>query len=156
MDTVTANRLHELLTRQMAAHEEMRNVLLEQQQALRRFDTAGLESLRQRCDVLAERIAELDQARQTITGPGIRLRELAQTLAEPARSRLVATSLGLRKIAEEIASINRINRAAVQNMLNHFHTVYQMLAGASQSPGYGATGRSTTAPVGAFLVDAVA
>ncbi len=156
MDAVDTHRLHGLMTRQIAAHEELRSVLLDQQRSIRCFDAAGLENLRQRSDVLAERIAELERTRQTITGDNIRLIDLAQTLAEPARSRLVATSLGLRKIAEEIASINRINQAAVQNMLNHFHTVYQMLASANQAAAYGATGQTAGPAAGAFLVDAVA
>ena len=155
MDAGELKRLYELLSRQRNAHEELRTVLLDQQRALRRFDTDGLDTLRQRCDLLGERIAELEQARRRLTGPDVRLTALAEQLPEPDRSRLVATSIGLRKLAEEIGSINRINNAAVQNMLNHFHTVYQMLAGASRPAGYGASGQ-TEGSTGSFLVDAVA
>jgi len=155
MDAVTLKRLLDLLSRQRSAHEELRAVLLEQQRALRRFDTAGLDKLRQRSDLLAERIAELEQARRTLMGAKLRLTELAERIDEPGRSRLVATAAGLRRLAEEIASINRINGAAAHNMLNHFHSVYQMLAGANQAARYGSSGR-VDRPGGAFLVDAVA
>lgn len=156
MDAATIKRLYDLLTRQAEAHDEMRAVLLTQQRALRRFDTAGLEQLRQRCDVLTERIAELENARRAVTGPDVRISDLAATVGEPDRSRLVAVAIRLKKAAEEIASIHRINRAAVANMLNHFHQAYQLLASADNAAAYGSSGQSTDRPSGAFLVDAVA
>ena len=64
MNAAKADKLHEILTRQHAAHEELRGVLFRQRQALRRFDVAGLEALRERGDVLAERIARLEAARE--------------------------------------------------------------------------------------------
>lgn len=155
MDTATLDRLQETLTRQYAAHEELLRALQAQRQAIRGFDTQGLERLRDRCDATAQRIAELEDARVRLTGPGVRLVELAQRCPEPHRSRLVAISAGLRQLAEQAAAAARVNNAAVQNMLNHFHTVYQMLAGANRTAAYGANGQPGAA-AGAFLVDAVA
>lgn len=152
----TADRLHELLTRLYAAHEELRGLLLQQQQAIRRFDAASLETLRERCEAVAQRILEMEQARARLTGGRVRLSELAGGLEEPQRGRLTAISAALRTLGEEIASVNRINRAALQNMLNHFHSVYQLMARTRRSAAYGAKGQATEAPGGAFLVDAVA
>ena len=156
MDTGSADRLHEILKREHAAYEDLRGVLLQQQQALRRFDAAGLDNLRQRGDVLAERIAELESARKALTGSDVRVTKLAQDLPEPQRSRLVAMAMGLRKLAEEVASIGRINYAATQSMLNNFHSVYRMLAGINEQATYGASGKTCQASGKAFLVDAVA
>ena len=156
MDAATVNSLLDNLKRQYAAHEELRNLLKQQQQAIRRCDAAGLEELRQRGELLAGRLAELETARRAAAGPAARIAEIAEQVEEPARSRLVALSLGLRKLAEEVASLSRINQAAMRNMLNHFHEVYQTLAGANRPAAYGATGRSVAPGSGAFLVDAVA
>ena len=155
METVTLKRLFDLIDGQRNAHKELRTVLLDQQTALRRFDTHRLEQLGRRCYALGERIAELEQARRSLTGPNVRLTDLAATLAEPCRSRLVAAALGLRQLAGEVSSITRINAAAILNMLNHFHQVYQMIASAGRTNGYGASGQADKA-TGAFLVDAVA
>ncbi|MFW6145966.1 MAG: flagellar protein FlgN [Planctomycetota bacterium] len=155
MDTVTVKRLFDLIDRQRDAHRELRTCLLDQQTALRRFDTTRLEQLGRRCDGLGERIAELEKTRRDLTGPKVKLTDLAATLDEPHRSRLVAVAMGLRQLAAEVASINRINAAAIHNMLNHFHQVYQMIASAGRTDGYGASGRTDKA-TGSFLVDAVA
>ncbi len=155
MDANAANRLHALLTKQYAAHKELQTSLQMQQQAIRKFDAAGLDQLRQRADTLAERIADLNTARESMTGPNVRLTELADRLPEPQRSRLMAMSVALRSLAKEIASLNRINQAAVRHMLNHFHSVYQMLARGSQPVGYGAGGQASGGGQ-SFLVDAVA
>ncbi|NLF29984.1 MAG: flagellar protein FlgN [Planctomycetes bacterium] len=155
MDTMTLKRLFDLIDRQREAHKELRTALLDQQTALRRFDTRRLEQLGRRCDALGERIAELEQARRNLTGLNVRLSELAATLGEPDRSRLTAAAMGLRQLAADVASINRINASAVHNMLNHFHQVYQMIASAGRTTGYGASGQADKA-TGAFLVDAVA
>ncbi|NQU75119.1 MAG: flagellar protein FlgN [Planctomycetes bacterium] len=156
MDAPAVERLHEILKRQYAAHEELRRVLLLQQQAVRRFDAAGLDGLRERGDILAQRIAEMESSRKALTGPDARVAEIAQQQGEPRRSQLVALALGLRKLAEEIASLSRINGAAVRSMLNHFHSVYRMLAGANKAAVYGASGESVDGNGDAFLVDAVA
>ena len=155
MDPRTADKLHELLTRLYGAHEELLAALHQQQQAIRRFDADGLEKLRDRCDAVAQRIAELEEARARLTGPGVRLSALVPTLGEPQRSRLAAISAGLRKLAEEVASVGRVNAVAVHNMLNHFHTVYRLMAGARSPAGYTAAG-GAAAGGGALLIDAVA
>lgn len=156
MDAVAADKLYKVLKRQLIAQEELRGLLQLQQQAIRRFDASALENLRQRGDVLAERIAELESARGKLTAPGARITELAKRMKEPQQSRTIAISLGLRKLAEENASLSRINHAAMQNMLNHFHSVYRMLAGANRPAAYGSSGESVGDDGGAFLVDAVA
>ena len=156
MDPAKAVKLIDILTRQHAAHQELRAALAEQQQALRRFDAAGLELLRQRGDRLAERIGELEAARAALTGGGARLTELAAALGEPQRSRLLAVAHGLRTVAEETAALGRINRAAAQCMLNHFHGVYRLLARAGRPVSYGASGRPQEGGGAALLVDAVA
>ena len=155
MDTVTLKRLFELLDRQRDVHKELRTALLDQQTALRRFDTRRLEQLHRRCDALGERIAELERVRRGLDGSNVKLTELAAALDEPDRSRLTAAAMGLRQLAGEVASINRINAAAIHNMLNHFHQVYQMIASAGRKDGYIASGQADRA-TGAFLVDAVA
>ncbi len=155
MEPVTLKRLFDLLDRQRDAHRQLRTCLLDQQTALRRFDTSRLEQLGRRCDALGERIASLEAARRELTGPDVRLTDLAATLDEPARSRLVAAAMGLRHLAGEVASVNRINAAAIHNLLDHFHQVYQMIASAGRADGYGASGRADP-PTGAFLIDAVA
>ena len=157
MTITDANKLLDILKRQISVHEELRGVMLNQQQCLRRFDSAGLDSLRQRGDLLADRIAELDERRLALTGSGARVSQMAGELPEPLQSQLLALSLSLRQASEDVASINRINQAAVQNMLSHFHEMYRMLAGANQAAVYGASGQAASGGVNsAFLVDAVA
>lgn len=156
MDIATADKLHEVLTRLYGGHEQLLQALQLQQQAIRRFDAPGLEKLRDRCEAIAQRISELEEARARIAGPGARMSELAAGLPEPQRSRLAAISAGLRKLAIEITSVSRVNNTALQNMLNHFHTVYQMIASTKRASAYNATGQSARPNGGAFLVDAVA
>jgi len=156
MDGPTADRLQAVLNGQYAAHEELRSVLQQQQRAIRAFDTAGLEALRDRCERLIERITGLETIREAITGPGVRLTELAGELPEPQRSRLVAISLGLRKLAEETSALHRVNRAAVQHMLRHFRSIHQALTRAGQGCGYGASGKAEDGETRSMLIDAVA
>lgn len=157
MNPTTADKLHDILTRQYAAHEELLRVLQQQQQAIRACDAAALERLKDRCDAVAHRIHELEAARVSVTGPGVKVAQLAMTLPEPQQSRLAAIAAGLRKLADQIASLNRVNSMAVSNMLDHFQTVYQKLAAANQASSYSAGGKpcgqKRSAP---FLVDAVA
>jgi len=155
MDAATADRLHEVLSRLHAEHEQLRDVLIRQQHALRRFDAGALEQLRSRGDALAERIAELEASRARLVGDGRRAMDLAQEAPEPQRSRLIAICLGLKRIAEEIASLGRINHAAARHMLDHFHSAYRMLAEANRPAAYGASGEKLVGD-GALLIDAVA
>ncbi len=155
MNAQTADKLYAMLLRLYEAHEELLGVLREQQQAIRRCDAGRLEALRDRCDLLGQRILELDAARQQLTGAGVKVSELAAGAPEPQQSRLVALSAGLRKLAEQIASMHRVNQAAVRNMLNHFHAVYRMLASAGKSGGYGSAGAANSGGQ-AFMIDAVA
>jgi len=156
MDGPTADRLHAVLAELFAAHEELRSALRSQQRAIRAFDTAGLESMRGRCERLAERITELEATREAMTGPGVRLAELAENLGEPRRSRLVAMALGLRHLAEDTAGLQRVNRAAVQFMLRHFRSIHRALARGGHNGGYGATGKADDNGTAAMLIDAVA
>ncbi len=156
MDGPTADKLQAVLNGQHAAHEELRSALQQQQRAIRAFDRAGLEALRGRCELLVERITGLETTREAITGPGVRLTELANDMPEPQRSRLVAISLGLRKLAEETSALHRVNRAAVQHLLRHFRSIHQTLTHAGQSCGYGASGEADDGGTRSMLIDAVA
>jgi hypothetical protein len=156
VDLAKARKLIEVLTRLHASHLELRGVLVDQQQALRRFDAAGLDVLHRRGDRLAERIAELESARLELTGPSTKLTDLAGQLAPAERSRLLAVAHELRQVAGETASLGRINHTAVQCMLNHFHSVYRLMAQAGRPASYGAGGLRKQPSNGAFLVDAVA
>ena len=134
MDAAAADKLHGILTRQYAAHEELLRLLQTQQQAVRRFDAGELDNLRSRCDQVAQRIVELEDARAQVTGTEVRLADLIQTAPEPQRGKLAAISAGLRGLAERITSITRVNDKAMRNMLNHFHSLYQIMASAARAP----------------------
>jgi hypothetical protein len=155
VDAVKARKLIEVLTRQQACQHELKAVLTEQQQALRRFDAAALDALHLRGDRLAQRISELESARLALTGPSIHLKDLAASLAEPQRGQLLMLGLQLATLARETSALGRVNRAAVQCMLNHFHSVYRLMAQASSPSSYGPAAARPSGG-GAFLLDAVA
>ncbi len=156
MDSAKARKLVDVLSRLYAAHQELHGVLVEQQQALRKFDAAALEVLHLRGDRLAQRIAELQSARLELTGPSARLTALVANLPAAEQMRLMAVANELRRIAQETTSLSRINRAAVQCMLSHFHGVYRLMAQAGRPALYGAGGTRSERSGGSFLVDAVA
>jgi hypothetical protein len=151
-----ARKLIEVLTRLHSAHAELRGVLVEQQLALRRFDAGALDALHRRGDRLAQRISELDSARLELTGPSAKLADLAADLPPLERTRLLSVANELRQLAQETASLGRINRTAVQCMLNHFHGMYKLMAQGGRAPSYGAGGAARNNGPQAFLVDAVA
>ena len=156
VDSAKARKLIDVLTRLHASHVELRGVLVEQQQALRRFDVATLDVLHRRGDRLAERISELESARVELTGRTAKLTDLAGQMDSAERTRVLAVAHELRQVAQETTSLGRINRAAVQCMLNHFHGVYRLMAQAGRPASYGAGGVRNQPSDGAFLVDAVA
>jgi flagellar biosynthesis/type III secretory pathway chaperone len=156
VDSAQVTRLIDVLKRQHGCYQELKSVLIEQQHALRRFDAAQLDVLHQRGDRLALRIAELESARVELTGASVRLVDLAQKLGEVDRGRLMAVAGELKTLADETCSLGRINSAAVQCMLNHFHGMYRLMAQAGRPELYAATGRRPQRADGAFLVDQVA
>jgi flagellar biosynthesis/type III secretory pathway chaperone len=156
MDEATRARLIELMKRMYGAHQELLEALRRQQQAVRCFDVAELEQLREHCDRVAQRIAELETTRRELLGPGVRLRELLEQIAEPDRSKLAALSAGLRKLAGEIDTVNRINRTAVETMIRHVHTLYQAMAKAASQSAYGQDGKSAAGKTTSLMIDQVA
>ncbi len=156
MDSAKLAKLIDVLTRQHSCYQELRGVLAEQQQALRRFDSAKLDVLHQRGDRLTQRISELESIRIELTGPSVRLTELAKTLSDVDRGRLLVVANTLKALANETCAMGRINRAAVQCMLNHFHGMYRLMAQAGRPAAYGAGGQKRQAANGPFLVDQVA
>ena len=157
MDVSIADKLHELLTRQYAGHEELLRALQAQQQALRAFD---VRRPGERCTDAAicspsgspnwRRPRAADRAGRAAVGAGTDMPRAT------GRSRLLAISAGLRKLAGQTAALSRVNDSAVRKMLNHFHAIYQLMATAGRPSGYGKSGQATAPGGAAFLVDAVA
>lgn len=156
MDASTQKRLGELMERMYAAHQELLGALKRQQQAIRQFDVEQLEQLRDHCDTVAMRIMELEQSRQRLLGEGVTLRSVIDAIADPARSKVLALSAGLKDLAGKIATINRINHGALQAMLRHVQALYQSIAQTASRTAYGQDGRDAGGQTTSLMIDAVA
>jgi hypothetical protein len=150
IDIVTekAARLEDLLGILTSTHEQMIAVALDHRSAISRADAAGVQACIDRQAALAARVGTLDQERRALTqalAPGRTtptVSALAQTLAEPTRSKLLAAAAKLRDVLLRLQRENSVLRAATQSLVAHMDGLIQQVARAlSQTRLYSPQGR---------------
>lgn len=158
MNRVLDKRLKELatlLTNMRRLHERLHETVRGKLEAIRRADTEAIHEAGREEGRLAESIKSQEGLRRLLMDkvggelgvPPTKARkltigELAASVTEPARSQLTVLGADIRKLASEIARVNRINALVSHEMLKHFRNVYEaMTQGTAPRNVYGCTGR---------------
>lgn len=152
--TQKAAQLEDLLGALTATHEQMLAVALDHRRAISRADAAAVQACVGRQAELAAQVKDLDARRRTVAqalGPGqTSVSALAQTLADPHRSRLLAAAAKLRDVLLKLQRENAVLRTATQSLMAHMDGLIQQVARAlSQTRLYSPQGRidsGTTVP----------
>jgi hypothetical protein len=154
-----------LLTDMSRLHQDLLSAANRKLEAIRSADTEVMQQASRREEELARSIKDREGLRQALMerlgGPlglsagrarRLTIGELAERVAEPVRSRLTVLGGEIRKLASEIARVNRINALVSHEMLKHFRTVYDSIArGSAPREFYGRTGRPRTAAPTALI-----
>jgi hypothetical protein len=158
MNRVLDKRLKELvmlLTHMRRLHERMLGTVQGKLESIRRADTEAIHKAGRGEGELARQIKDQEGLRRLLMDkvgaelgvPAAQARkmtvnELASHVSEPARAQLTVLGAEIRKLAMEIARINRINALVSHEMLRHFRNVYEtMTQGTAPRNVYGRTGR---------------
>jgi len=151
-DPSPAARFESLLASLIDTHEQMVAIALDHRRAISRADPAGVQSCIGQQAVLAAQVAALETKRRALTAtlaPGLispTISSVAQSLPEPARSRILATAARLRDVLLRLQRENSILRTATQSLLAHMDGLIQQVARAlSHARLYGPQGRIDTA-----------
>jgi len=150
-----ARDLVRLLTDLVGLHGELATHMRSQVEAVKQADSARIESITARQQVLADRLIEREGLRRQITkrilgGLGldpagyrsIRLSELADHFPEPRRSQLLVAAAGLKEKARQIERMRVTTTLITQEMLKHLgQVVAVMTAGGGQADVYSPSGR---------------
>ncbi len=165
MDRVTEKKFEEfvaLLVQQKEFYEALLQTEQGKLKAMREGNLDLLESWTAREAFLVERIKFLDnfihQCLQQFGGSAenkIRIKDLAESLPEPIRSRVLTLSETIRKLAEEVKSVNQIVGEVSNYMLDMFYEIRRNLADMYVDPGiYNSDGRRFE-PISSSVLDAV-
>lgn len=156
--TAVETRLRELtllLAEMKSLHENLLSVSRRKLEAMRQADAQSLDRASRDERTLADRIRDREGLRVALmTRVGeqmgveekqarkMSLGELARRVAEPVRTQLTILGNELRKIAADVARINRICALVSQEMLRHFRNVYEAMTQHGETRDlYGKTGR---------------
>ena len=155
-----------LLAEMKRLHEGLLSAARRKSEAMRRADTQAMEQAGREERALADRIKDQEGLRKVLmerigermgfSAPQARkmsISELARSVAEPIRTQLTVLGAELRKLASEIARLNRIAALVSQEMVRHFRAVYEAMTQQSQTGEfYGRTGRPQSG-VSAAVID---
>ncbi len=164
------SRLRELatlLSEMTLLHESLLHATRSKLGAMR---TATTQAVQQQAAVerdLARRIAEREGLRRALMdrigaalsieparARQLTLSQLAQRVEEPQRSRLQVLGEGLRRVASEIARINRVCALVGQEMLAHFRAVHAAITeGLVPREVYARPGAAVAGSAPAALID---
>ncbi|NLX04090.1 MAG: flagellar protein FlgN [Phycisphaerae bacterium] len=145
-------------------HEQLLLAARNKQKYMRSGEIDSLESWSAREQFLIERIGETDARRRETAealaeGLGkdepVTLRTLAESLAEPDRSRLLALAGAIRSLADQVYQVNRINDAVTREILQCFAQMQRNVAAAQGDIGlYDGRGQRRVTPT-LNILDAV-
>lgn len=147
--------LETLMRNLIAAHERLLDAMEAHRLALTRADSAEIAAaVELETDALTE-IAELERARATLMGDnGPRtVTQLAQTLPDGARDRVLGLATQLRELIHELRGRQAVVRAASRSLLSHTQGLMAQVGAALSHAGtYGRAGKvQSTTPACAAL-----
>jgi hypothetical protein len=160
--TVEPQRLNDLV-RLMGVLEKLHERLLALVQskidAMRRADTAAMNSLKDQEQATVRQLRERDGLRRQLVesmgeemelplrgASAITVSQLAARLSEPGRTRLLRAAGSLRLVMSRVAQANRIAGAMSREILNHLGWVFASVRPAgARSVGYSGSGDVTAA-----------
>lgn len=139
-----AERTEALLSELIGAYSELSALAGEHRAALARADAGAVEACARRQAAVAQRIAGLDQQRETLVA-GRRsptLSALAEAAPEPARARLLELARVARDLIARVHREYRVVQSATQSVLAHMDGIVQQIARRLSHAGtYGRAGR---------------
>jgi len=132
-----ATALVDLLEELLRLQTELEVVLRSKLDAMKRADTAAIQSASAREGLLVRRLAELDRRRKELLagwpvpnprGEAARtLSMLAESLNEPHRGRMTALAAGLRQRVAAVAELHRVITIVSAEMLAHYRKVFDAM-----------------------------
>jgi hypothetical protein len=138
-ETVNINDLVKSLQELRELHEQLLLAVRGKQRTMRTGEMNSLESWSARERFLIERISESDETRRASArsvadrlglGDSVTITELANHLAEPDRSRLLALAGAIRSTAEGIYQINQVTDAVTREILSCFAQMQRQITAA--------------------------
>jgi hypothetical protein len=149
-------QLTQVLGEMKRLHDELAVVVRNKLAAMRAADADRLRSATSREEFLTGRLREQDGLRKQLleligatfgidpkAARQMCVRDLADRVAEPMRSRLLGLAAALRERVTETAEVNRVAAVVTHEMLKHFRSVYETMARATASAGvYSRTGQT--------------
>ncbi len=156
MPDTDAAALVDLLDELLRLQTELEVVLRSKLDAMKRADTAAIQSASAREGLLIRRLAQLDRRRAELLAnwPAERPRGetprtlslLAESLAEPHRGRMTALAAGLRQRVAAVADLHRVITIVSAEMLAHYRKVFDaMTRGPDDADLYTPRGRAGSA-----------
>lgn len=145
--------LERLLGEMLSEHERLAAVLAGKMDALRRAQPERVTECCRREEAIVRKIAALEQRRQATAQQITRridptateamtLREIAESVDEPQRGRLLTLHAKLRDIAQRTQHEARVAKQATEGLLNHVEGLMQRIAQVVADAGtYGRAGR---------------
>lgn len=147
--------LEALLAKLLQAHERLLQAIEQHRIALSHASGDEIRAaVEQETTALVE-IADLERARATLVGANEprTLSQLAETLPEPARDRILGMAAQLRELIQVLRTRQAIVRSATRSLLSHTHGLMAQVGAALSHAGtYGRAGRvQSTTPACAAL-----
>lgn len=146
-----------LLVGLIAEHERLLDAVERHRAAISRADASLIQAaVNEQAEILG-RIADLERRRaavaRTPAGHPITISDLARTLPEPPRTRLLQMTERLRSLIHALRDRQAVVRAATQALLAHTHGLMAQVGAALSHAGtYGRAGRVQPANVPASAV----
>ena len=133
-------------------HEQLLALMTRQREALRQADHHGVSEYSRQENVLVQAIGDLEKRRQELVAemtrlldPGapapMKMRDLAERLAEPSRGRLLVLREQLRQRIEKVQEQSSVTRRATEALLKHMTGLVQTLGNAGRAAGYAPAGQ---------------
>ncbi len=140
-----------LLERLAVLHDQLRDVICEKVERMRTADIEGMRSCIDREAALVEQVTEQEGLRRQIMiavgqslgispsrARSMNIRVLANRLAEPGGTRLLAAADRLRRVVAQVAERNRVAGLIAREILGHFRHVFAAMTttGGARVGGY--------------------
>jgi hypothetical protein len=146
--TNLSEQLETLLSNLLQAHEELLALAHDHREALSRADTAAVHACTARHADLAARIEHLEIARARLVralapaSPSPTITNIAQSLPEPARARIIAAAAKLKELLIRVQRELAVLRAATHSLVGHMEGLMQQVARVlTQAGTYGRQGK---------------
>lgn len=138
----------ETVLKQLAErHEQLLSLMKRQREALRQADHHGVTEYSRLENTMVQAIGDLEKRRlelvaqlTRIVDPSakvpMRLRDLAERLPEPSRSRLLVLREQLRERIAKVKDESSVTRRATESLLRHMQGLVHTLSTAGRATGY--------------------